>query len=154
MKQSRSAPDLQHEISLSPKFSQSAQGPQSIQSLQIGQAPQSAQALQFAQGLQSAQSGQVPQSVPLNLLSPATMNSGQQLHTSQLFPTSAEQMRNHVEKPMVQVPAFVPAGNFTAIIPPGPRGTSPFQHYHHNQRLAEQPQVPFSFQPRANMQME
>lgn len=154
MKQSRSAPELQHELSLSPQVSPSAQGPQSAQALQMGQAPQSAQALQLAQGLQSAQSGQVPQSVPLNLLSAATVHSGPQLHTSQLFPTSAEQMRNQVERPMVQVPPFAPAGNFTGLIPPGPRGTSPFQHYHQKQHMAQQSQVPFSFQPRANMQMD
>lgn len=93
---------------------------------------------------------QSSQSVPLNLL-PTPEN--QPLQTSQLFPTSAEQMKNQA---VIGLPApsplFMPPGNFTSIIPPGPRGTSSFQQY---QRLPQQPsQQPFSFQPRANAQTE
>lgn len=98
-------------------------------------------------------SPQSAQSVPLNLLPTADLQSSQQLQTSQLFPTSAEQMRNQA---VVGLPApsplFMPPGNFTAIIPPGPRANSPFQQYH---RVPSQPsQQPFSFQPRANTHME
>lgn len=71
------------------------------------------------------------------------------LQTTQLFPTSAEQMRIHNQQSIVQgfpatSPRFVPPGNFTAIIPPaGPRPNSPFQQYH---PPASQQQPSFSFQ--------
>lgn len=71
------------------------------------------------------------------------------LQTTQLFPTSAEQMRTHNQHSVVQgipaaSPLYVPPGNFTTIIPPaGPRANSPFQQYH---PPSAQQQPPFSFQ--------
>lgn len=96
---------------------------------------------------------QSSQSVPLHLLPNTNLQSGQQLQTSQLFPTSAEQMRNHA---VVGLPApsplFMPPGNFTTSIPPGLRANSSFQQYH---RVPSQPAPPsFSFQPRANSHKE
>ncbi|XP_024375084.1 senescence/dehydration-associated protein At4g35985, chloroplastic [Physcomitrium patens] len=90
--------------------------------------------------------------VPLDLLPNASVHSGQTLHTSQLFPTSAEQMR---DQSVIGLPApspmFVPVGNYTSVIPIGTPANSPFQKYH---RHVPQPQPPFSFQPRANTKME
>ena len=89
---------------------------------------------------------QVAQSVPLHTLPPATMHSGQQLHTSQLFPTSAEQLRHHV----TAAPSEFMPGNYTPFVPTSPRGSSPFQQYHRHV-----PQATFSFQTaRANKQIE
>lgn len=96
---------------------------------------------------------QSAQSVPLNLSSTANVQSGQTLQTSQLFPTTPEQLRHHA---VVGVPATsplrLPTGNYTGLVPPtGPRGNSPFQQYH---RHVSQPQSPFSFHPTANTQIE
>ena len=97
------------------------------------------------------------QSVPLNLLPNANLQSGQQLQTSQLFPTSAEQMRNQAVVGLpASSPLFMPPGNFTTIIPPGPRANSPFQQYHRlpSQSSQHSPPSSFTFQPRANTHME
>jgi spartin len=86
------------------------------------------------------------------------MRSGPQLHTSQLFPTSAEQMRNHA---VVGLPAPSPlimtrSGNCTAAasVSPNPHNSS-FQQYHRHATQEDLPTVRF-FQPEANyiQQME
>lgn len=85
------------------------------------------------------------QSVPLHLLTPANVHGSQQLHTSELFPTSAEQMRNH---PTV-APVYMPSGNYSSMASPAPRSNSPFQEY--NRHVP----VPFTFEPpQANMQID
>jgi hypothetical protein len=84
---------------------------------------------------------------PLHLLTPAHSNQ-QQLHTSQFFPTSAEQLKNKAT--VAPSPVYMATGNYSDIISPVPRSSSPFQQYHWNQAPA-----PFSFQAaRANMQMD
>ncbi|KAG0576632.1 hypothetical protein KC19_5G095100 [Ceratodon purpureus] len=97
---------------------------------------------------------EVAPSNPLHLLSPSDVHSGQQLHTSQLFPTSAEQMRNltTVGVPATS-PVYMPTANYAAgIISPAPRSNSPFQQYNWN---VPEVRAPFSFQPAgANMQIE
>lgn len=84
---------------------------------------------------------------PLHLLTPAHSNQ-QQLHTSQFFPTSAEQLKNKAT--VAPSPVYIATGNYSDIISPVPRSTSPFQQYHWNLAPA-----PFDFQAaRANMQMD
>lgn len=86
------------------------------------------------------------------------MRSGPQLHTSQLFPTSAEQMRNHA---VVGLPAPSPlimprSGNCTAAASVSPNAhNSSFQQYHRHATQEALPTVRF-FQPEANyiQQME
>lgn len=116
-----SSPPLQHQITLSPQ--------------------------QHLESLHDA-------AVPLNLLPPANYghdhhhHNPQPLQTSQLFPTTAGQLR--ASNSPVGLPAaslfnpFTPAGNYTTSIPPGPRPNSPFQQYH-RATPQESHQPPFSF---------
>jgi hypothetical protein len=116
-----SSPPLQHQITLSP--------PQHLQNLHDA-------------------------AVPLNLLPPANYghshhhHNPQPLQTSQLFPTTAGQLRS--SNSLVGLPTpnlfnpFMPAGNYTTSIPPGPRPNSPFQQYHRTMPQQSH-QAPFSF---------
>lgn len=81
---------------------------------------------------------------PLNLLPSEPVQSAP-LQMSQLFPTTSDRVRSAgmFSPPSLQptLSSFMPPGNYTSSLPPGPRPNSPFQQY--TRQVNQQP--PYNF---------